>query len=196
MVKNQLSTVNCQLSTIKADLRSAMNGVTAARIRESGMDYHLVFGVEYPRLQSIAAAYTPDRQLAQALWQEDVRESRILATMLMPIEDFFPELADLWAESIKPTQAELAGFLVANLLCRAPYASEKAFVWMATDDPVLQLLGFLLITRLLRQGAQLSPDAEAEFLDQAEATLPSPFLPLRKAVQNALFALQNVECKM
>ena len=36
------------------------------------------------------------------------------------------------------------------------------------------------------RGAQLSPDAETEFLDQAEATLPSTFLPLRKAVQNAL----------
>ncbi|MCR5819458.1 MAG: DNA alkylation repair protein [Bacteroidaceae bacterium] len=187
-MSTQLPAISQQLSAIKADLRSAMNGVTAARIRESGMDYHLVFGVEYPRLQSIAAEFTPDRHLAQALWQENVRESRILATLLMPVEDFFPELADLWAESIKPSQAELAGYLVANLLCRTSYASDKAFVWMAADEPIPQLLGFLLITRLLRQGMQLSPDAEAEFLDQAEASLKSPFTPLQKAVQNALLA--------
>jgi hypothetical protein len=48
-----------------------------------------------------------------------------------------------------------------------------------------------MVNRLLMQGAQLSPDAEAEFQDQAAATLSSPFLPLRKAVQNALVRLEE-----
>jgi len=42
-----------------------MNGIAAKSIRESGMGYRLVYGVELPRLREIAAAYTPDRRLAQ-----------------------------------------------------------------------------------------------------------------------------------
>ena len=43
------------ISDIKAELRAAMNGVTSRTIRESGMGYRLVFGVELPRLHEIAA---------------------------------------------------------------------------------------------------------------------------------------------
>ena len=43
----------------------------------------------------------------------------------------------------------------------------------------------------MMQGAVLSPDAAAEFQDQAEATIGTDYLPLRKAVQNALLRFQN-----
>lgn len=174
------------LALIKAELRSAMNGVASRAIRESGMAYKLCYGIELPRLRQIAAGFTPDRRLAQSLWQENVRECKMLAIMLYPVEDFDADMASLWIESFIPEQAELAGLLSMDLLARLPEASELAFHWMADERNMFQLCGFLVITRLLMQGAVLSPDAEAEFLDQATATLPSPFLPLRKAATNAL----------
>ena len=174
------------LRTIKAELRSAMNGVAAARIRESGMNYKLTFGVELPRLQAIAAEFEPDTHLAQALWHEDIRECKLLATMLYPTEAFSEELADIWTDTLCMEQAEVAQVLVMNLLAKQPYASEKAFEWIASERPMHQLLGFLLITRLLMQGATLSPSAEDEFLDQAAVTIHAPQLAVQKAVQNAL----------
>lgn len=173
------------LLAIKAELRAAMNGVAATRIRQSGMDYKLTFGVELPRLQAIAAEFAPDAHLAQALWHEDIRECRILATMLYPTDSFCEDIAEVWTESIQMKQAELAQYLVMNLLCKQPYASTKAFEWMASERPVHQLLGFLLIGRLLMQGRQLSPSAEDEFLDQT-AAIHTTHLALHKAVQNAL----------
>ena len=174
------------IQAIKADLRAAMNGVASKAIRESGMGYKLVFGVELPRLREIAAAHTPDRRLALELWQEDIRECKMLAIMLFPQEEFDRDIADLWISSLRPEQAELAQLMVLDRLSKMSDASELAFLWMANEHPLFQLCGFLLVNRLLMQGAQFSPDAEAEFLDQATATLPSPFLPLRKAVRNAL----------
>ena len=41
---------------IKKELRASMNGILSARMREAGMPFKLIFGVELPRLQSIAAA--------------------------------------------------------------------------------------------------------------------------------------------
>ncbi len=171
---------------IKADLRTAMNGIASRTIRESGMGYKLVFGVELPRLRDIAKDYTPDRHLSQALWQEDIRESKMLAIILYPKEEFDTDIATLWVESLRPEQAELAQLLSMDILSQQPYAAELSFQWMADERPLFQLCGFLTLTRLFMKGAELSPDAEIEFLDQAAATLPSSYLPLRKAVHSAL----------
>ena len=175
-----------EIIAIKADLRSAMNGVAARSIRESGLAYRLCFGVELPRLREIAAAYTPDRRLAQALWQENIRECKMLAIMLYPREEFDSDIADLWISSLQPEQAELAGLLSMDRLSQMAEASELAFQWMADERTMYQLCGFQVITRLFMRGAMLSPDSEAEFLDQAAAAFPSTFLPLKKAVTNAL----------
>lgn len=163
-----------------------MNGIASRAIRESGMGYTLCFGVELPRLREIAAGFTPDRRLAQDLWQENIRECKMLAIMLYPVQEFDADVADMWMESLVPEQAELAQLLSMDLLSHLPEASELAFHWMADDRTMYQLCGLLVITRLLMQGAILSPYAEAEFLDQAATALPSSFLPLRKAATNAL----------
>ena len=174
------------IDQLKAELRAAMNGIASRAIRESGMGYRLVYGVELPRLRQIAADVTPDRRLTQTLWQEDIRECKLLAIMLYPLEEFDTDIAEVWVDSIRPEQAELAQVLSMDLLCHMPYASELAFRWMADERPMRQLCGFLTLTRLFMQGARLSPDAEAEFRDQAEAALATTYLPLRRAVQNAL----------
>ena len=94
------------LAEIKKELRANMNGVASKRMRESGLQYHVNFGIELPRLQMIAREFEPNHELAQQLWHENVRESKILAAMLMPVERFLPDLADIWAEQIP--NAEIA----------------------------------------------------------------------------------------
>lgn len=174
------------LHAVHAELRAAMNGIASKRIRESGMAYKLSYGVELPRLREIAAEFVPDRHLAQALWQENVRECQLLAILLYPIDEFDNDMADLWMDSLSVEHAELAGLLCMELLSHVPYGLELAFQGMADERPVRQLCGFLTLTRYIMQGAQLSPDAETEFMDQAAAALPTSYLPLRKAIQNAL----------
>ncbi|MEE1087744.1 MAG: DNA alkylation repair protein, partial [Bacteroidaceae bacterium] len=70
---------------VKKALRSAMNGVLSAQMRQAGMPYRLVFGVELPRLREIAREFPSDRALAQNLWNQPIRECKMLAAMLMPI---------------------------------------------------------------------------------------------------------------
>lgn len=174
------------IRAVKAELRAAMNGVAAARMRESGMNYRLIFGVELPRLRDIASEFTPESRLAQALWNEPIRECKILAVLLYPLESFFFEVAEIWVEELKDEQSEIAQILSMELLSKAPYASELAFRWMADERERFQLCGYLTLARLLMCGAELSPDAEQEFLDQALSAQTSVSLPLRKAVANAL----------
>ncbi len=177
-------TVDETIREIKKELHANMNGVASRYMRERGLAYHVNFGIELPRLREIASQFQPAHHVAQQLWHEDVRESKLLATILMPIDDFLPEVCDIWVRQIP--NAEVAQMAVLNLFSRLPYAMEKAFQWMAVDDPTLQLCGFLLIARLHIQGATLTDRQLDELLDQAQASLPSADVHLRKAIENAL----------
>lgn len=165
---------------IKKELRAAMNGILSAKMREVGMPYKLIFGVELPRLQSIAQEFEPNHQLAQQLWNENIRECKILATMLMPIENFYPEVADIWME--ETPHAEIAQIAVMQLFARLPYAAERAFQWIATDNEMAQLYGYLIIARLLGRGEQLNERSLEELRDQIGAVTETASLPLRKAI--------------
>ena len=179
-------TVHDNIQAIKGELRAAMNGIASRAIRESGMGYRLAFGTELPRLREIAKGFNPDRHLALALWQENIRETKMLAIMLYPQNEFDADMADIWMSDLVPEQAEIAQLLAMDLLAHLPSAADMAFRWMADEHQMQQLCGFLVVTRLLMQGAELSPDAQVEFIDQAASALPTSYLPLRKAVQNAL----------
>ena len=102
-----------------------MDGSIAASMRTKGVDYKLNWGATLPRLREKAEEIGKNYDLAIALWKENVRECKILATMIMPPNEVLPEVIDIWMEQT-PTQeiAEQAAF---NLYQYLPYAPEKAY---------------------------------------------------------------------
>lgn len=172
------------LKEIKSKLRLYMNGMISQSMRDKGMDYKLNFGIEYPRIKEIAAEYEPNHDLAQALWKENIRECKIMAGLLQPVDSFYQDIADIWIEDIH--YPELAEYTVMNLFQHLPYASEVIFPWMADEREYFQVCGFLLTARLIMQGLQLDDRAEAEFFDQAFTGLESDSLQVRKAAATAL----------
>lgn len=181
------------IKEIKGQFRLYMNGVASQSMREKGLDYKLNFGIELPRLKEIAACYQKNHEVAQTLWKENIRECKILAGMLQPVETFYPEIADIWIEDMH--YPEIAELTCLNLFQYLPYASEKAFEWMADEREYFQLCGFMLMAKLLMNGSKLNERSEAEFLDQAVVTLQSEGLLSQKAAATALkkFAAQSKE---
>lgn len=170
---------------IKGKLRLFMNGVLSQSLREKGLKYRLIFGVELPRLKEIAADYKQSHELAQALWKEDIRECKILAAYLQPTDTFCSELADLWMEQIHNT--ELADYVCMALFRRLPFASQKAYQWMASENRIETYTGFRLISHLFAQyeGA-MNERSRHEFIDQAQAAMQSSDLLVRQAAHSAL----------
>lgn len=181
------------IKQIKTQLRLSMNGVASQSMREKGLNYKLNFGVELPRIKEIARQFDQNHDLAQALWKENIRESKILAGMLQPIDTFFPEIADIWVEDIH--NAEIAELTCMNLFQYLPYAPAKSFQWMADEREYVQACGFLLAARLLGKGVEMNERAEEEFFDQALAALLSPVYFSRKSASIALkkYGLQSKE---
>ena len=170
---------------IKSRLRLFMNGVLSQSLREKGLKYRLIFGVELPRLKEIASGYEQNHELAQALWKEDIRECKILAGYLQPSNTFDPELADFWMESVHNT--ELADYLSMILFRRLPYASQKAFEWIASGERMKMYTGFRLMSHLFTiLGTEMNERSRNEFIDQAQAALQGDDLLIKQAAQSAL----------
>ena len=95
-----------QVKQIKRSFRLFMNGVTAASMRQKGLEYKVNWGVSQPDLRRMAMQYDKDSALAQALWNEKgVRECRLLATLIMPSDKMSEDMALQWANGI--TSAEI-----------------------------------------------------------------------------------------
>lgn len=177
---------------IKAKLRLFMNGVLSQSLREKGLKYRLIFGVELPRLKEIAASYEQNHELAQALWKEDIRECKVLAAYLQPTETFDSELADFWMEGVN--NPELADYVCMALFRRLPYASQKAFEWIASEERMQVYTGFRLMTHLFTiLGTEMNERSRNEFIDQAQVALQSDDLLIKQVARSALDRFTTAE---
>lgn len=170
-----------------------MNGVVSQSMREKGLEYKVNFGIELPRLKEIAAKFEKNHDVAQALWKENIRECKILAGLLQPVETFYPEIADIWVEDMH--YPEIADLTCMNLFQHLPYASEKAFQWIADEGEYFQYCGYMMLTRLLMQGNEMNERAENELIDQALAALQSEGTLVCRGASTALrrYASQRKE---
>ena len=175
-----------QLKDIKTQLRLSMNGAVSQSMREKGLVYKLNFGVELPRIKMIAEGYEKSHALAQALWKEEIRECKILAGMLQPVETFYPEIADIWVEDIR--NIEIAELTCMNLFQNLPYAPAKSFHWIADEREYVQTCGFLTAARLLMKKGDMTERASGELLDQAMCSIHSESYHVRNA---ALLAIRK-----
>ena len=181
------NTVPSNIKAIKQSFRQMMDGAVAQSMRNKGVDYKLNWGATLPRLQVMAEELKADAgndeqylyDLAIALYKEDVRECKILATMLMPADKILPEVVDIWVEQT-PTQeiAEQAAF---NLFQHLPFAPEKAYQWLASEKEYEQLCGFLVLTRLFMNGQEPNERGINEYIDQLLCALQGPYISVRKA---------------
>ena len=176
--------MNDKIKEIKQSFRLLMDGSIAQSMRDKGVDYHLNWGVTLPRLREKADEIGKDYDLAIALWKENVRECKILATMIMPPGEILPEVVDIWMEQTETI--EIAEQAAMNLYQHLPYAPMKAYEWMASDKDLYQLCGFHVLSRLFMNGQEPNERGINEFLDQAHVALQSPNITVRKAALNCL----------
>ena len=187
------NTVPSKVKEIKQSFRLMMDGSVAQSMRDKGLNYHLNWGSTLPRLKAKAEELKTSSQepiadsqydRAIALWKENVRECKILATMLMPPEKMLPEVCDIWMEQIPPQEiAEQAAF---NLWQHLPYAPEKAYQWIASDQEYYQLCGFHVLSRLFMNGQEPNERGINEFIDQALSALQGPYMSVRKAAMQSM----------
>ena len=155
-----------KLKKIKQSFRLMMNGVASRSMRDKGADYKINWGVSMPDLQQMALEYGKDYELAIELWKEDIRECKILATMLMPPEQMPAEIVDIWMEQTHSQEmVEMACFHLYQHLDYAPVFS---------------------------RGQEPNERGINEFLDQAASALESESAGVRHAAMNCVLRFADL----
>lgn len=162
---NEENIIHEKTKEIKKELRLAMNGVVSTLQRNQGLNYKINFGVEIPRLKGIAAKYSQNKELAMRLWQDDIRECKILAILLLP-KEHYTDIAEQWITEAPFT--EIADHLAMTILCKLPDATAKSTEWIEHSEGMFRYCGFLTISHLLRNGITLNSNEEERFLRIAE----------------------------
>lgn len=178
------------IGEIKRSFRLRMNGVVSASMRQKGVQGYLNWGIQFPELKQMAAKYQKDYDLALALWKENVRECKILSTLLMPTRVMSSDMVSLWMEQIE-TQ-EIAEYATYNVFQYVDNASIFAYLWMSSGRQLEQICGFNLISCLFKQGATPDERDINEFIDQAIAALSDESPAVRHAAFNSLVAFSSL----
>lgn len=147
-----------------------MNGVISTSMRQKGMNYKLIFGVPIPEIKHIAAAHEPDAELARALWKEDVREMKILATLLFPAGSMRQEEALAWMREIP--YPEIAEQCCNNLFPTVEQPDQLALKFLADKkSPFGRMCGFLLWTQLFKKNLAVEKSRVEAFLAECTCTI-------------------------
>lgn len=173
------------LRKIRTDLRLSMNGIVATSMREKGLTYRMIFGVDIPTIKQIAGRYESGTTLAEVLWNEDVREMKILATMLYPSVFLTKATAERWVRGI--TNQEMREQVCKNLFQEVDFADELVKDWTKNEDEAIRTTGYWLFARLciIRSPAIAQMNVQ-QLLDDSVSDLKSESLLLRQAALNAL----------
>ncbi len=138
--------LDAEIKEIKGKIRLSMNGITSDQMKQNGIIYKQNYGVSIPRIKEIAASYGKKHDLAQRLWNLDIRETMIMATLTQPVESFSMKMANEWAE--KFDQIEIVEQTTMNLFCKLPFASALCTEWIKSDKKWIRITGFILAARI------------------------------------------------
>lgn len=179
-----------KLMKIKRSFRLLMSGPTSQSMTQKGLGYKINWGVPFIELKKMALEYGKDYELAIELWKEDIRECKILATLIMPAEKMLPEITDIWMEQVK--SQEMAEMLAFNLLQYVDYAPAIAYEWIATDKTLHEIAGFQLLARLFANGQEANERGINEFLDQATVALQGDNMGIKHAAANCVLRFADL----
>ena len=115
---------------LKAKVKHLMNAEVADAMRREGIIYKVNYGVSIPELKALAKPYLGDHELALELFREEIRECKLLATMIDDPELITGEQLDEWANDF--TNPEIVEKVCGNLFWKTgmPYRAALSGVWM------------------------------------------------------------------
>ena len=111
-----------------------------------GISPNQTFGIRIPILRKMAREIGRDHELAQALWSHDIRETRILASMIDEPTQVTLDQMDSWTQSFD--YWEICDQCCMNLFEKTEFAYQKALEWSRDAREFVKRAGFVMMARL------------------------------------------------
>ncbi len=176
--------IDDKVRQIKRSFRLFMNGDASRSMREKGLEYKLNWGISLVQLKQMSKEYGKDFELAKRLFDDNVRECKILATLVLPVELMDRTLADEWLGKINT--GEMAEICVMNVFSKLPFAVEMACDWIGSAESLHRVCAYNLLSRLCCGANQLPDVVVAKLCMAAKQDLPGNDPIVRHAAYNCL----------
>ena len=165
-----------------------LNGL-ADRSRLAGMERYGIatdraIGVTVTQLRQVAKGLGPDHELAAALWDSEIHEARLLATMVDDPAHVTEAQMEAWVGDIDSW--DLCDQLAGNLFDRTPFAFGKAVEWSAREDEFVKRAGFALMACAAVHRKDVGDERFEAFLPAIRAGATDDRNYVRKGVSWAL----------
>ncbi len=183
-MKSMEKTADKRYSMLLKQLKSLSQPKAIANLAKFGITPERTFGVSLPDLRKLAKELGTDHQFAQQLWANNIRETRILASLIADPQRITEQQMEQWALDFD--YWEICDQCCSNLFRYTPIAYQKAMEWSAREEEFVKRAGFALMAGLVISDKK-SPNTQFEQffpLIIREATDTRPMV--KKAVNWAL----------
>jgi 3-methyladenine DNA glycosylase AlkD len=173
-----------QYKNILKRLKALSNPKAIEGMAKFGITPKRTFGVSIPNLRKIAKEIGKDHELAQKLWELNIRETRILASMIADPKLLTEEQMENWVNEFD--YWEICDQVCQNLFTYTKFAYQKAIEWSKRDEEFVKRAGFALMAWLAFKDKEAKDEQFEKFLPiiKREATDNRNFV--KKAVNWAL----------
>ena len=108
-----------------------------------GINTQHALGISVTELRQLARQIGRDHDLATGLWDSEIHEARLLATMVDDPAQVTEAQMEAWVSDVDSW--DLCDQLCGNLLDRTRFAFRKAVEWSAREDEFVKRAGFALM---------------------------------------------------
>jgi 3-methyladenine DNA glycosylase AlkD len=130
---------------ILQEIKSHQNGDVSVSMAQMGIIYGVNYGVSIPMLKVIAEGYKNDHELALMLFNQDIRECKILASLIDDPKKVTGEQMDLWSQGF--VNHEVVEQVCGNLFWKTECALSRSIEWCLSSDELLQKAGMIIAAR-------------------------------------------------
>jgi len=181
-----------QLTEIIRKMKSLSNEKGIEGMAKFGITPEKTFGVSIPNLRKIAKEIGKDHELAKKLWELNIRETRILASMIDDPDSVKEEQMDEWVKDFD--YWEICDQVCQNLFIHTKFAYKKVIEWSEREEEFVKRAGFSLMAWLAFKDKDADDKRFEEFFPiiKREATDNRNFV--KKAVSWALRQIGKRNC--
>jgi len=127
-------------------LKSLSNPKAIIGMARYGITPENTYGVSIPNLRKIAKEIGISHKLAQQLWVSNIRETKILASMIEELEIVTEKQMEDWVNEFN--YWEICDQCCMNLFEKTKFAYKKAIEWSSKEEEFVKRAGFVLMARL------------------------------------------------
>ena len=173
-----------QLEQILEQLKALSDPKAVEGMARFGINPENTYGVSIPNLRNMAKQVGQNRQLAQQLWDSQIHEARILASMVDDPQQVTDEQMENWVEDFDSW--DVCDQCIMNLFEKTKFAYEKAVEWSSRKEEFVKRAGFVLMARTAVSHKKASDDKFLAFLPIIQRESGDSRNYVKKAVNWAL----------